>query len=172
MPIVPLYGHTALRERLAGAAATGRLPASMLLHGPAGVGKQRLGLWLGALLLCESSPAPCGRCQSCRYVAELGHPDLHWIFPRPRLKDADAGAEEVRQDYAEAISERVATGGLYARPSGTEGIYVATVDLHRTSFHARTVVFSKALKAGSHRLVIKVATSGKPVAIDELIVGR
>jgi hypothetical protein len=53
-----------------------------------------------------------------------------------------------------------------------DGIYVATVDLHRSSFHARTVVFSKALKAGSHRLVIKVATSGKPVAIDELIVGR
>ncbi|NUO62105.1 MAG: hypothetical protein HOQ26_07245 [Gemmatimonadaceae bacterium] len=127
MPIVPLYGHAALRERLASAAATGRLPASVLLHGPSGVGKQRLGLWLGALLLCESSPAPCGRCQSCRYAAELAHPDLHWIFPRPRLKDADAGAEEVRQDYAEAISERLAAGGLYARPSGTEGIYVATV---------------------------------------------
>jgi hypothetical protein len=33
-------------------------------------------------------------------------------------------------------------------------------------------VFSKALARGSHTLVIKVTTSGKPVAIDELIVGR
>ena len=127
MPIVPLYGHPALRERLAATAAAGRLPASLLLHGPQGVGKQRLALWLATLLLCESREPPCGRCQSCRYAAELAHPDLHWVFPRPRLKDADAGSEEVRQDYAEAIAERVAAGGLYAHPSGTEGIYVATV---------------------------------------------
>lgn len=127
MPIVPVYGHAVLRQRLADAARAHRLPASLLLHGPAGVGKQRLALWLGTLLLCESPEAPCGRCQSCRYAAELAHPDLHWIFPRPRLKDADAGAEEVRQDYAEAIAERVTAGGLYPRPSGSEGIYVATV---------------------------------------------
>ncbi|HEX8850450.1 MAG TPA: hypothetical protein VF761_13040 [Gemmatimonadaceae bacterium] len=127
MPIVPLYGHSALRDRLSGAVRNRRLPASLLLHGPAGVGKQRMALWLGGMLLCESDDAPCGRCQTCRYAAELAHPDLHWVFPRPRLKDADAGAEEVRQDYAEAIAERLAVGGLYPRPSGSEGIYVATV---------------------------------------------
>jgi len=127
VPIVPLYGHANLRERLLGALASGRLPASLLLHGPAGVGKQRLALWLGAALLCESSDRPCGICQSCRYATELAHPDLHWIFPRPRLKDADASHEDIRQDYAEAIAERVAANGLYARPSGSEGIFVAAV---------------------------------------------
>ena len=127
MPIVPLYGHLALRERLLNALAGGRLPASLLLHGPAGVGKQRIALWLGAALLCESAERPCGVCQSCRYCAELAHPDLHWIFPRPRLKDADASHEDVRQDYAEAIAERSAANGLYARPSGSEGIFVSAV---------------------------------------------
>jgi Transglycosylase-like domain len=53
-----------------------------------------------------------------------------------------------------------------------DGRYVRTVDLRRSTFRARSVVFSKALTAGSHTLVIKVTTSGKPVAIDELIVGR
>ena len=33
----------------------------------------------------------------------------------------------MRDDYAEAIAERVAARGLYAPPSGTDGIYVATV---------------------------------------------
>lgn len=127
MPIVPLYGHAQLRERLLDALAAGRLPASLLLHGPAGVGKQRLALWLGSALLCESSQRPCGVCQSCRYCAELAHPDLHWIFPRPRLKEADASHEDVRQDYAEAVAERVAANGLYPRPSGSEGIFVAAV---------------------------------------------
>jgi DNA polymerase-3 subunit delta' len=52
---------------------------------------------------------------------------LHWIFPRPRLKDSDPDLEQVREDYADAIAERVASYGLYAAPSGSEGIYVATV---------------------------------------------
>lgn len=127
MPIVPLYGHQQLKERLVAARRAGRLPASLLLHGPAGVGKQRLALWLATVLLCESEDAPCGRCQSCRYGSELAHPDLHWIFPRPRLKDSDASHEDVRQDYAEAIAERVASNGLYPRPSGSEGIFVTAV---------------------------------------------
>ena len=127
MPIIPLYGHLAIRERLLAAFTGGRLPASLLLHGPAGIGKQRLALWLGSALLCESTSPPCGACQSCRYSAELAHPDLHWIFPRPRLKDADASHEDVRQDYAEAVAERLSSHGVYPRPSGSEGIFVAAV---------------------------------------------
>jgi len=52
-----------------------------------------------------------------------------------------------------------------------DGVLVKTVDLRRSTFHARSVVFAKALAAGAHTAVIKVITSGKPVAIDELIVG-
>ena len=125
--LIPLYGHETLRRRLTEAAERGALPASILFHGPQGVGKQRLALWLGQRLLCPQPDAPCGRCQTCRYTAALTHPDLHWIFPRPRPRDGDPSAEEVQGDYATAIAERVATGGLYAAPSGGDAIYVATV---------------------------------------------
>ena len=127
MPIVDLYGHEELRERLTKTIRGGNLPASLLLHGPRGVGKQRLGLWLGQALLCESENTPCGECRSCRYASDLTHPDLHWYFPRPRLKDADAGIEDVRDDYSQVIEERRTNGGLYASPPGNEGIFVATV---------------------------------------------
>jgi DNA polymerase-3 subunit delta' len=60
-------------------------------------------------------------------VRDLTHPDLHWVFPRPRLKDADASPDEVRADYADAIAERAKTHGLYAAPSGSEGIFISTV---------------------------------------------
>jgi DNA polymerase-3 subunit delta' len=130
VPIVPLYGHAVIRDRLREAIGRGTLPASLLLHGPRGIGKQRLALWLGELLLCTAEPEserPCGRCQSCRYAGQLAHPDLHWYFPRARLKEADSSPDEVRADYMEALTERAKAGGLYAAPSGAEGIFVATV---------------------------------------------
>lgn len=127
MPIVDLYGHEALRARLGASVRAGSLPASLLLHGAHGIGKQRLAIWLAQMVFCREPDAPCGKCKSCRYVTELTHPDLHWIFPRPRLKDSDPDLEQVRADYAEAIFERVANFGLYAPSSGSEGIYVATI---------------------------------------------
>ncbi|HJU67944.1 MAG TPA: hypothetical protein VJ650_06805 [Gemmatimonadaceae bacterium] len=129
MPVVDLYGHASLRDRLRSAVSRGTLPASLLIHGPRGVGKQRLALWLGQLLLCESGQpdAPCGVCRSCRYSRELGHPDLHWFFPRPRPKDADPSLDEVKDDFIDAIRERVATHGIYPPPSGLEGIFIRTV---------------------------------------------
>lgn len=130
MPIVPLYGHDSLRARLRSAVRRGTLPASLLIHGPRGVGKQRLALWLGQLMLCElgeSDAAPCGKCRSCRYATQLGHPDLQWFFPRPRPKESEISLEDVERDFIKAINERQETSGLYAPPSGSEGIFIRTV---------------------------------------------
>jgi DNA polymerase-3 subunit delta' len=125
--IIPLFGHASVWARLATAATRGTLPASLLLHGPAGIGKQRLALRLTQHLLCAGDQPPCGTCQHCRYMDALTHPDLHWIFPRPRLKDSSPDADDVSADYAAALAERADAHGLYAAPSGSEGIYTATV---------------------------------------------
>jgi len=127
VPLIDVYGHEALRERLAQSIDAKSLPSSLLLHGPRGVGKQRLALWVAQRLLCTGAAPPCDQCTSCRYVRALTHPDLHWVFPRPRFKDSDPDLEQIRDDYAEATAERAANGGLYAAPSGSEGIFVATV---------------------------------------------
>ena len=129
VPLVPVHGHAALRARLAQAVARGALPSSMLLVGPRGVGKQQLALWLARRLLCERADTdePCGDCKACRMAAALTHPDLHWFFPRPRLKDADASPDDVREDLADAIAARLKDGGLYEPPGGDEGIYMSTV---------------------------------------------
>jgi DNA polymerase-3 subunit delta' len=131
VPFLPLAGHLALRQRLLAAHLRGALPSSLLLAGPRGVGKQRLALWLGQALLCATpgtDGTPCDSCQACRFAREGRHPDLHWLYPRPRLKDGDASAADVRADLAEATAERVGEQrGLWGAPGGNEGLYVATM---------------------------------------------
>jgi DNA polymerase-3 subunit delta' len=128
VPIAPLYGHAAIRARLGTALSRGTLPASLLLTGPRGVGKQRLALWLAQAVVCEGpGERPCGTCAQCRYSRELTHPDIQWFFPRTRPKDSDPSLAEVRSDYAEAIAERVKNLGLYPPATGLDGLFVATI---------------------------------------------
>jgi DNA polymerase-3 subunit delta' len=125
-----------LRARFDDAIRRDALPGSLLLHGPLGVGKQRLALWLGQRLLCTGpEPRPCGTCQHCRYALAGTHPDIHWFFPRPRPKDSDASPSKIADDFREAIGERVKTG-VYTPPAPEEGIYISTV---------RTIVQSAAM---------------------------
>lgn len=155
--MLPLYGHRALQARFSAAIERGTLPGSLLLHGPAGVGKQRLALWLGQRLLCAGAvERPCGQCQDCRFAAAGTHPDLHWIFPRPRLKDTDPTVADVESDYGEAVAERMAANGLYAPTAGSEGIFIATV---------RTVVHAAALApALAHRKVFVIGDADRMVS--------
>jgi hypothetical protein len=53
-----------------------------------------------------------------------------------------------------------------------DGRAVATVDLRRSTFQARKVLFSKSLPAGLHTFRIVVTSSSRPVAIDDLIIGH
>lgn len=129
MPIVPLHGHAALRARLGDSLSRGLLPQSLLLHGEWGVGKQRLALWIAQALLCDGPIPPCGTCRHCQFAAELTHPDLHWVFPRPKLKDSDPSLDDIRSDLMEAARERARNAGLYPPPPSAEGIYVATTRL-------------------------------------------
>jgi DNA polymerase-3 subunit delta' len=103
MPLPPVYGHDDVRAKLRTALRAGNLPQSLLFHGPAGVGKERLALWLAQLTLCQSPAADgeaCGQCQSCRFIERLEHPDVHWFFPLPR-PDAST-PEKLREKLEEA----------------------------------------------------------------------
>jgi DNA polymerase III subunit delta' len=108
MPLRPLYGHEAVRRRLATAANAGRLPQALLLEGPEGVGKQRLALWLAQLLLCErGGEEPCNDCRGCKMANSLTHPDLHWLVPlEPSKKAADA--EKQVEVVAGALADEMA----------------------------------------------------------------
>ena len=124
----PLCGHEEIQSRFVEAAAAGRLPQSLLLHGPDGVGKQKLGLWIAALVLCESegSERPCGVCPACGMVGSLRHPDLHWFFPlkspagsrtpkkrRELLEEARLDALEMRRQSPLVVASTEPSAAIY-----------------------------------------------------------
>lgn len=93
---------------MAHAVAAGTVSQSILLQGPRGAGKERIGLWLGQMLLCESPlPAgPCRECRPCRLAERLEHPDLHWFFPLPRPDGATP--EKLRDKLEDARAAELA----------------------------------------------------------------
>jgi len=77
-----------------------RRPSALMLVGPAGIGKTRLGREIAAALLCESPLAEdrsaCGACQSCQWMRSAQHPDFRWVQP-----DAMAAEEGGVHDVAD-----------------------------------------------------------------------
>ena len=122
-----LVGHQRTKELLARAVRTQRLPGSLLLHGPSGVGKQRLGIWLAQRILCtgvEDAVEPCGACMSCRLVVRIEHPDFHWFFPMENIP----GRGEKRADAFEAArAEALVTRRAFDWPT-TRGMVALYLD--------------------------------------------
>jgi len=156
VPLHPLLGHDELKDRLATALKAGTLPPALLLVGPRGVGKQRLGLWLAQAIVCENGPgAPCEHCQSCRMAGSLGHPDIHWFFPIPRPKgDESKQVEEAEETLGSIIAARREQGAWH-RSDGMSALFLPLVRvLHRRAQMRPAMSRSKVfLVAEAERLV-------------------
>ena len=118
----PLAGHEERRAAILRSFLSGRLPPTLLLHGPPGVGKQRFALWVGQLILCEAPTAdgPCNVCRGCRMALGLQHPDLIWYFPleRPRARSSREKEEEAFEEARHAALDQIRSAPL--RPSWSE----------------------------------------------------
>ena len=139
MNLPEVIGHKTVREELAHAINRNQLPGSLLIHGPMGVGKQRLGLWLAQRLLCENpgDVEPCNTCASCKAALRLQHPDIHWFFPMPRPKASQDMGGAMEEARAEMLEERRNTPWRPATPSETVGLYVAHIQVLRRYAIAR-----------------------------------
>jgi DNA polymerase-3 subunit delta' len=116
------------------------LPQAVLFEGPRGVGKQRLALWLAQALVCENpgngngetgKGEPCGKCQPCKLVLNLSHPDVHWFVPlEPTKKSGDADKQvDVAEEALAAEMAARREQPLYEPPSGVAIHGIAAVRL-------------------------------------------
>jgi DNA polymerase III subunit delta' len=87
------------RRRLRDAAASQRLPHSLLLLSAPGLGAEHLANWITALALCESRGLrPCGECASCGLLRAGNHPDYHLV----RIEE---DAQQIKVDQVRGLIE-------------------------------------------------------------------
>lgn len=170
MTLAPLFGHSAVKTRLADAIRAERLPQVLLITGAPGSGRQRLGLWLAQLVFCaRPSEEPCGTCRGCSLVLGLSHPDLHWFVPiaRPKAGDPDRQVDEAADTLNELLAERRANS-LWAAPDGMAIHGVASARLLQRRTAMRPVEGGRAvyLVGDAERLVPQ---EGNPEAANTLL---
>jgi len=171
--LAPLVGHELVRSALAASVLRGSTPAALLLIGPAGVGKQRIGLWLAQLLMCErpGPDGPCEECRPCRLSRRLEHPDIHWFFPLPRPK-VSGGPDRLGDALEDARAAELETRREYpyyaALPNEPVGIYLAHAQVIRRVASARPAMASrKVIIIGNAELLVPQEAS--PEAANALL---
>jgi len=133
-------GHVGLLAAIRRALERKTLPGTVLLHGPAGCGKQFLAQWIARTGLCAAGEPPCDACVSCRRAVRFEHPDVHWHFPLPRPKGATSpGKMEDALEAArhERLAELRAGPWRPAADGQVKGIYFAAVATIRRQAHRR-----------------------------------
>ncbi len=86
-------GLTSVFSALDHVIASGRMHPVVLLHGPDGVGKRHVAMWMAARFLCQKQNA-CGECGSCRELLAGMHPDLMMIDEHARRITAEFRYDE------------------------------------------------------------------------------
>jgi DNA polymerase-3 subunit delta' len=89
MPFRDVAGHRSLLSLLALSVVRGTTPATLLLAGPAGVGKWRVAVALAQALNCadrQPDGDACGRCRSCDRIARGMHVDVIALEPDDTAK--------------------------------------------------------------------------------------
>lgn len=84
-----IIGHERAIQTLCRAIESGHLSHALLITGPAGIGRMRLGIELAKTLNCTADAPPCQSCVHCRQIEHQTHPDVT-IVGRAEGKDSIA----------------------------------------------------------------------------------
>lgn len=83
--LTAIAGNQGLRRRLGKDIEDGSLSHAYIIEGPKGIGKATLALELAMALACQNRKGhahalPCGKCDSCRKIAEGNSPDVIHVY--------------------------------------------------------------------------------------------
>jgi DNA polymerase-3 subunit delta' len=140
-------GDRSITARLQLSLKRGRLAHAYLFTGSRGTGKEEMATTLAQALNCEkSNDDACGKCVSCRTIAEKKHPDVYWV--RPESKSRKIDVEQIR-DFERAVSLKSGGGRMKV------GIVVDADCMNESASNA----FLKTLEEPPDRTLILLLTS-------------
>lgn len=97
------------QQKLRDSYAAERMPHSLLLLSPPGLGALALAHWISAFALCDSAAdRPCGVCASCLLLRSDTHPDMHMVGLEEKAQQIKI--EQVRE-LIESLALRSYRGG-------------------------------------------------------------
>jgi DNA polymerase-3 subunit delta' len=129
-----VIGQQALKDKLVGMAAAGRVGHALLFSGRQGAGALALALAFARYLNCADPQGgdSCGVCASCVQMTQLIHPDVHFVYPVNKSKSAESvggadGDKPVSDHFAAAWRRQI----LEADPKGYFGeqAWYRTIDI-------------------------------------------
>ena len=104
-----VIGNADVAKALVSMADTGRVAHAMLMYENEGCGALALALAYVQYLNCKNpqNGDSCGECPSCRQMAKLIHPDVHFVFPvnkGPKTSDDKPTSESYLKYWRELAS--------------------------------------------------------------------
>ena len=152
MDFTGFLGNDAVKARLSGAVASGRVSHSYLICGPVGSGKHTLTRILCAAMQCEGrgEKIPCGVCSGCRKALEGVHPDIITVDD-----------PEHKSMTVEPI--RAARSDMFIRPNeGKRKIYIIPrgQDMNESAQNALLPIIDRAYKNGTIITVCSQCSQG------------
>ena len=109
MKFSQVIGNAEVAKALVSMADSGRVAHAMLMYENEGCGALALALAYVQYLNCSNrhNGDSCGECPSCRQMAKLIHPDVHFVFPvnkGPKSSDDKPTSESYLQYWRELAS--------------------------------------------------------------------
>lgn len=99
-----ITGHEVEKRKLTAMADSRKIPHALLLHGPAGIGKMAMARAFVQYIGCSNrqNGDSCGKCPACLQTAKLNNPDVHYIYPVTKKRNAN---RPLSTDFAEEWQE-------------------------------------------------------------------
>ena len=116
-----LLGNERLKENLRVSVGRGRISHFYLISGPAGSGKHTLARLLAAAILCKEQEKPCLKCNSCRKVMALSHPDCITVDDPEHKNVAVKIVRDARADMYVMPNEGDRKIYIFPQEMGVEG---------------------------------------------------
>lgn len=127
MKFEDITGQSRLKKMLVRGVDEGRISHAQLFVGDCGSGALPMALAYAQYLNCTSrvDGDSCGVCSSCRKIAELVHPDLHFVFPVNSPKGSSGSTKPTSDYFLPQWRETVlANNGYFDEPTWYSSINI------------------------------------------------